>query len=274
MKRGTIEHPKTAELTARLGIPKYAVVGLLESLFHVTARVAPRGDIGRYSNRAIALSIGWDGDPDELIESMRVSGWLDEHTDSRLIVHDWHEHADDATKKRLARARQDFVRTTADNGGQRQPMSADVAPASSQKPEASSPDVYIPPNPPSIDSDRSEPRPDSADAYDAGFEFPSLIEVVPPSQRKFRGRARDEWVRAVRNGAEPADIIDGARRYYASPEGTGPYCRGLLSWLKDEGWTEPAEAWKRRDVNGQQPDRQEAANNLAARLAGGSGPAP
>jgi hypothetical protein len=47
MKRGTPEHPKTAHLMAALSIPRPYAVGILELLWHFTARYAPRGDVGR-----------------------------------------------------------------------------------------------------------------------------------------------------------------------------------------------------------------------------------
>lgn len=109
MKRGTPEHPKTMALMDALGIGKATAVGLLELLWHFTARFAPRGDIGRFSNRAIANSIDWDRDPDELIAAMVKCGWLDEHTEHRLVVHDWSEHADGAVRLWLSKRKLNFA---------------------------------------------------------------------------------------------------------------------------------------------------------------------
>ena len=109
MKRQTPEHPKVDALIDRLDLPKYAVVGILELLWHVVSNSTPRGDIGSMSNRNIARKLEWDGDPDELIHALIETGWIDEHDDHRLIIHDWPDHADDAVHMRLGRMTKTFA---------------------------------------------------------------------------------------------------------------------------------------------------------------------
>src|SRR5262245_43520776 len=109
MKRGTPEHPKTLDLMQRLGCSRPVAVGVLELLWHFTARYSPAGDIGRWSNASISNGIGWDKDPDELVEALCASGWLDEDARCRLVVHDWHEHADDGVHVFLCRAMKSFA---------------------------------------------------------------------------------------------------------------------------------------------------------------------
>lgn len=109
MKRGTIEHPKTAELAAELDIPLLYAAGVLESLWHWTAKYCPRGDIGRYSNRAIASGIHWTGDPDKLAEALVCSKWVDQSDEHRLVVHDWADHCDNYTHDALKLSGQDFA---------------------------------------------------------------------------------------------------------------------------------------------------------------------
>jgi hypothetical protein len=105
MKDATFEHPKTIQLAERLGIPVYATLGLLACLWRFTGRYALQGDIGRWSNEAIAAAIpGWQGDPGELIAALADIGWLDSSDRHRLIVHDWSEHAEDFYQAKLARA--------------------------------------------------------------------------------------------------------------------------------------------------------------------------
>lgn len=103
MKRSAIGHRKFKKLRLLLELREYAIVGLLECLWHLTARETPRGDIGRISDEDIALALDWDRDPAELIEALVSAGWLDRHAEHRLVVHDWHEHADDAVKKYITR---------------------------------------------------------------------------------------------------------------------------------------------------------------------------
>jgi len=129
MKRGTPDHPKMLALARALSIPKAHAVGLMETLWHWVSRFAPQGDIGKWSDEAIAAGADWEGDASRFVGGLIASRWLDASEDYRLLVHDWHEHCDDATRKYLIRAKLPFLtadnggqrRTTADNGGQRQP---------------------------------------------------------------------------------------------------------------------------------------------------------
>lgn len=109
MKRHTPDHPKTLELLDRLGVALPMVVGYLELLWHFTAKYAPAGDVGRYSDSAIAKACGWDGDPRTFVEALADKGWLDKRSDCRLYVHDWHEHADDYVHAALCRALKTFA---------------------------------------------------------------------------------------------------------------------------------------------------------------------
>ena len=108
MKRGTTQVVKFKKLCKSLGLPPYAVVGVLESLWHMTARETPRGDVGKLTNEEIAIGIDWDGDPDVLVGALIENKWLDASDRYRLIVHDWHIHADDTTKKAIERSGETF----------------------------------------------------------------------------------------------------------------------------------------------------------------------
>lgn len=100
MKRGTPQHPKVDSLMERLNIPRWQAVGLLESLWHVAQMFAPRGDIGKFTNRQIATRLDYRDDPDELIAALYDSKWLDVCTVHRLVIHDWTQHCDQTTQRR------------------------------------------------------------------------------------------------------------------------------------------------------------------------------
>ncbi|HKS96742.1 MAG TPA: hypothetical protein VJV74_11515 [Terriglobia bacterium] len=134
MKRGTPRHPKVYDLIQALGLPirsRAVVIGYLELLWHFTAEFAPQGDVGRFSDDRIESAMDWAGKRGKLVQALTTAKWLDVHDQCRLVVHDWHEHADDATRKKLLRAGLKFlsltekvtgqcpqpVPTTADNGG-------------------------------------------------------------------------------------------------------------------------------------------------------------
>lgn len=124
MKRTAMDHSKMKRLVRLLHLPRYAIVGILESLWHLTAREAPRGNIGKLCNEDIAAWIDWEGDADELVKHLVTSGWLDYSNEDRLVVHDWTEHADDTTKKAMSRQKEKeaaTVQTSPDVEGQNTP---------------------------------------------------------------------------------------------------------------------------------------------------------
>ena len=109
MKRGTPDHPKMLALMSALGIKKYAAVGLMEMLWLFAARYAPRGDIGKYDNATLASAIGWDDDPDVMINGIIKAGFIDESEEYRLIIHDWSDHSDNAADRYLADHDMDYA---------------------------------------------------------------------------------------------------------------------------------------------------------------------
>lgn len=109
MKRGTPEHPKTLRLAVALGIPRFQAVGLLEMLWHFTARFAPRGDVGRWPDEEIARAMTWVGDPGKLISALAENGWIDSDKAYRFVIHDWAAHCDQGVRKYLARNKLRFA---------------------------------------------------------------------------------------------------------------------------------------------------------------------
>lgn len=103
MKRGTSDHPKIDELCSALAVPRYAAVGILNTLWDWASRYVPRGDIGKYSDTVIAKKIDWDEDPTALIAALLKSKWLDASKECRLTIHDWAHHCEDSTHSQLAK---------------------------------------------------------------------------------------------------------------------------------------------------------------------------
>jgi len=71
MKRGTPDHPKMDHLSALLEIPRYAAVGIVESVWHLAQQYAKRGDIGKFAPEVIARKIDWS------TACGRLGGWID-----------------------------------------------------------------------------------------------------------------------------------------------------------------------------------------------------
>ena len=103
MKREAVGHTKMKRLCRRMDIPLWQGVGLLEALWHLTARECPRGDIGRLSDEDIALGIDYRGDETALVQALIGAGWIDTNPECRLLIHDWSEHADMAVHLGLAK---------------------------------------------------------------------------------------------------------------------------------------------------------------------------
>lgn len=119
MKRGTDNLLKFKKLKAALGLPTWQVKGILQSIWDFTAENAMWGDIGKYSDDDIAFGIEYEGDAPALITALVETGWIDPHATHRLVVHDWHEHAEDWVKKRVQRSGRPFASeepAPADNG--------------------------------------------------------------------------------------------------------------------------------------------------------------
>lgn len=107
--RAVPDHPKFAHLKSLLKLPKGAVLGYLECVWHFAGRFTPQGNIGKYSDLAIETWVEWDGEEGKLVDALLKSGWLDADEGHRLIVHDWHQHADRATRMALKRAKLEFL---------------------------------------------------------------------------------------------------------------------------------------------------------------------
>lgn len=117
MKRGAPDHPKVHDfadiLQQKLQLPWELCLslacGMLERFWHLTAKFAPAGDVGKFPNNRIARAIGWPDDPDWIIDALVTCGLLDRDDTHRLIVHDWADHADDCVHAQIARKRQYFA---------------------------------------------------------------------------------------------------------------------------------------------------------------------
>lgn len=115
MKRGTPDHPKTRKLARGLDISISHAVGLLECMWHFTARYAIQGDIGKHTDEAIAEAMYWTSSAKALIGALISFGWLDIDDTHRLLVHHWYEHADQSVKKTLQNKDLQFFHPTGRN---------------------------------------------------------------------------------------------------------------------------------------------------------------
>lgn len=100
---------KFKRLQRRLGLVTYECVGLLETLWWVTAQNAPQGDIGRLGDEEIAAMVEWRGDAVELVKALTETHWLEPSERHRLLVHDWADHCPRWVRSKLGRADQEPI---------------------------------------------------------------------------------------------------------------------------------------------------------------------
>lgn len=234
-KRGTFTITKFKRLYMALKVPEYAAAGLLEMLWHLTAKEAPAGNIGKLDDEDIALGVGWDGEPQALIDALVSAKWLRRHAVHRLVVHDWSEHADDATKKLIARKGLVF----ADKDDDCQTMSGNVS---------TCPDISRLPEP------EPEPEPSQSLAMPepGGEAFAS--EPPPPPW----------WIDRKDLPAKIGQAIDQAKRkngkpYFPDPS-TEPECAKVADKVFDPGGDDVADElvafgeWCSRQVSPKRSD--------------------
>lgn len=146
MKRETLRHPKTYDLASRLGCSRPEALGYLTLLWDHVTEVAPRGDIGKWPDGAIAGACDYRGNAEAFVDALVDAGWLERHDTHRLIVHDWPDHCERWVKAKLQKLRLEFLECYARS------VEATVEPTTEEPVEASPPRDRTEPN-------RTEPNP-------------------------------------------------------------------------------------------------------------------
>lgn len=91
MKHLAITLVKFKALQRLLNAPLCHAVGYLETLWIFAQLQAREGDLTKFSALEIAGWVEYPGDPDEFIEALVKTRWLDRAGD-RLLIHDWDQH--------------------------------------------------------------------------------------------------------------------------------------------------------------------------------------
>ena len=140
MKRETLRHPKTYDLASRLGCSRPEALGYLTLLWDHVTEVAPRGDIGKWPDGAIAGACDYSGNAELFVEALVEAGWLERNERHRLIVHDWPDHCERWVKAKLLKLKLEFIDCYAGN------VVATVEPTAEHPAEASPPRDRTEPN--------------------------------------------------------------------------------------------------------------------------------
>ncbi len=173
--RAVIDHVKFNRLKALLGCNRATALGYLECLWHFTGRFAPQGNIGRYSDEEFEAWAEWTGEDGALVAALVKSKWVDVHPSCRLLVHDWHIHADDATKLALKRKNLNFILPISDTNATLTGQCPDSVPTVSGLPVPE-------PEPEPVPEPVPEPEPVAPLPPTATAEISETQELDPPPE--------------------------------------------------------------------------------------------
>lgn len=253
MKRGTPDHWKMKDLARRLNVPPmYAIAwanGVMERIWHYTAKYCPQGDIGRVPDEEIAEVCGWPVKAaGRLVEALVQSRWLDRSSAHRLLVHDWQEHADQSVKKTLA------------NRG----LSFFFPEKSGNIPEDSTLTRAVPlPLPEPMPEPEPKPRGAAEKLADTRL-FPhrgvdEIFEDMYATHPKKgdRGIAERYLAESVSAGADLNEIVRVHGQYCQSEwaGNDGKFAPKLAQWLLDKGWKYPPKVREPGQAAGQKSSK-------------------
>lgn len=231
MLRQAQSSPKLKRLKRRLRIPQYAAVGILESLWHMTATQAPRGDIGKWSDEDIAANLEWEGDETALIEALAGCGWLDEHPEHRLVVHDWHVHADSNVKRSPQVKEHGFALPVGEKTSISDSPPVDHACDTGETPvDHTCPTGQLGPGP------GPGPGPATARAREGDLEA-DFSEWYGRYPRKVARGAAVRAYRTARKKVDHATLMAGLERYIAGKPPDISWCYPA-TWLNGERWSD------------------------------------
>lgn len=282
MKRNSIEHPKVKKIARILEISISHAVGILEVLWHFTAKYAIAGDVGRFDDEEIADAVYWEGDAKKLVEALVDATWLDKSETHRLVIHDWFDHADDTVHLMLARRNEFFasgerpkikrLSTKEREAIERKYQEADgrqekqdVRTAGAQYAHGSAlPKAYsLEPRAQGLEpkAQGQKPNKNMSSSADDVFEkqFDEIWNLWPSRRRSTKKRAKKSHQTAVKKISHD-ELAHSIQEYIASPriqhlleQRNFQYIPLLPTWLNQEGWTEDPSAWQvfQGHVNGE-----------------------
>lgn len=99
-----LTHRKTLRLVRLLGIDKYGIAGRLVALWHWAIDNAPDGDLGADCADILSEVMGWDADPECLMDALTQVGYVDRAENGSYLLHDWWDYAGRLIEKRIANA--------------------------------------------------------------------------------------------------------------------------------------------------------------------------
>lgn len=99
-------HKKTLELSEILGIDECYAVGIMCCLWTWAIESAQDGDLAGMTSRMLSKAIGWQGDPDALLEALKRVRYIDPD----MKIHDWYQYAGRLIEARRAKCEKEKER--------------------------------------------------------------------------------------------------------------------------------------------------------------------
>lgn len=233
MKRETLRHPKTFDLASRLGVARPAALGFLTLLWDFTADSAIQGDIGKWTNGAIARACDWSDDPDLFVESLVEAGWIDRDPTHRLLIHDWSDHAERWVRAKLDRLHLKFTEPT--TGDTKEPTTEATVEPSSPRDQS---------NPNQTEPNQSEPNPPAAASVPLSEQVEKIYRAYP------RRVGKEAAVKAIRKALTTVpfeDLLEAVQAYSAARMGEDPQFTPYPStWFNQGRWADDRSTWKAR----------------------------
>lgn len=243
---------------------------MVEALTHWAYQYAPAGDIGKFEDQDIEEGLGWEGETGGAVAALVEARFVEPHETHRLVIHDWRDHADDATHMKLARSgeliwcgtlpklsrlsksERDAIIAIfkAKNGVTHNKRTACVSKTHNKRTALPSPPLPPPPIP-SPPLDTPQPPEGGESAFDRFWEaYPRRIG---------KDAALRAWSKAVKR-TDPEEIVAAAVEFAASPAAEDlEFVKHPGTWLNAGCWLDDRAEWQRR--KGSKP---RAATNGAA----------
>lgn len=95
-----LDHPKIRKLAKKAEIGILLARGCVVSIWGWCLRHYQDGIIPKEDTEDMETSIGWEGDPGRLVDSMIAVGLIDDHGNGELEVHNWVKHGGTYWEKR------------------------------------------------------------------------------------------------------------------------------------------------------------------------------
>lgn len=224
MLKSALNHPKMLHLAKLLGEEITTARGIMESLWLMAADLAPRGDIGKFTDEEIVAALHWQGlhsslTPTQIIEAIVKARFLDHDETHRYLIHDWPSHCDEYVHRKLAIATKYFC-----NG---------AVPSLKRFKEAQRPEIlkrYA----------MLDGKP--AAVISTTEEFERFWELYP--RKRHKDRAEKWWAKNVQDTTLARAIVHGleaqlAVGMFSDKTNFNPYPK---SWLEAGAWEDALEA--------------------------------